>query len=185
MDTIVSFDKKEIMNDFINQVVQNHKYKKLSYMESTRCRNYYMDMLDPFWKNKDFLNYKIELRTKNDMIIANGVSSRGFVCGDYGVFLEIEDNQIAKENIKVKKGEEYRIDDPYYMNTVKYEWYTDKDNTNVKLYHQKRGVTYADYKPGKWYISPYEVMTVKIRKRVVSLMPCSDNSIILQQELFK
>ena len=186
METIDLFDKKQEMEDHLDHLVRRYKYKKLPYEVSVHQRNRYMDDLPSFWKDKEYQKFDIELVTKNGITLAKGVSPRGFVCGDYGVFLEMEDSQVVKENIKVREGEEYRINDPHYAETVKYEWYTDKANTGVKLYHQKRGVTYADYKPGKWYISPYEIKIVKLRKRVVSLTPAeSDDSILLQQELFK
>lgn len=81
------------------------------------------------------------------------------VIGQYGAFIEIDDKYINKDNIKVKPGQEYRIHDPKYKDNVKYQWFTTKDDTNCKLYYQQKGVCYADYLPGKWYISPYEVLT--------------------------
>ena len=78
------------------------------------------------------------------------------VVGQYGAFLEIDDADINKDVLCIKKGQEYRVNDSQYRDHIKYEWYTTKDQTNCKLYHQIREVSYADYKPGKWYISPYE-----------------------------
>ena len=78
------------------------------------------------------------------------------VIGQYGAFIEIDDADFIKDNIKVKEGQEYRIYDDKYKNNVKYQWYTTKDDTNCKLYYQQKEVAYADYKPEKWYISPYE-----------------------------
>lgn len=40
---------------------------------------------------------------------------------------------------------------------VKYPWLTADDNSDVKVYDQKRSVEYADYKPGMLYVSVYEV----------------------------
>lgn len=40
---------------------------------------------------------------------------------------------------------------------VKYLWLTADDNSDVKVYDQKRSVEYADYKPGMLYVSVYEV----------------------------
>ena len=179
------FEKKQEMEDHLNQLVRQYKYRKLPYEVSVHQRNFYMDELPSFWKDKEYQKFEIELVTKNGMTLAKGVTARGFVCGDYGVFLEMEDNQVIKENIKVKEGEEYRINDPHYAETVKYEWYTDKSDTGVKLYHQKRRVTYADYRPEKWYVSPYEVIAVKLRKRTISPTPDTDDSVVLQQELFE
>jgi len=36
------------------------------------------------------------------------------------------------------------------------EWRT-KDQSNVKVYEQKRRVEYADYKVGLFYISPFDL----------------------------
>ena len=81
------------------------------------------------------------------------------VLGQYGAFIEIDDADMVKKNIKMKPGQEYRVKDPKYSNHVKYQWFTTRDKTNCKLYFQQKGVTYADYQAGKWYISPYEVLT--------------------------
>ena len=81
------------------------------------------------------------------------------VIGHYGAFIEINDSDIIKGNIKCQSGQEYRIYDPSYKDRVKYHWYTTIDDSNCKLYFQQKGVEYADYKIGKWYISPYEVLT--------------------------
>jgi hypothetical protein len=50
------------------------------------------------------------------------------------------------------------------------EWRT-KDQSNVKVYDQKRTVEYADYKVGLFYISPFELfvegepVSTKLEKR--------------------
>ena len=50
------------------------------------------------------------------------------------------------------------------------EWRT-KDQSNVKVYEQKRSVDYADYKVGLFYISPFdlfiegEAVITKLEKR--------------------
>lgn len=35
------------------------------------------------------------------------------------------------------------------------------DGSNIKIYKQKKKVTYADYKSGFYYISPHECMIVE------------------------
>ena len=40
---------------------------------------------------------------------------------------------------------------------VEYLWLTADDDSDVKVYDQKRSVEYADYKPGMLYVSVYEV----------------------------
>lgn len=84
------------------------------------------------------------------------------VIGHYGAFIEIDLKDIIQENIKVKPGQEYRMNDPNYQYGIKYFWMTATDNSNCKIYNQVGLVKYADYKCGKWYISPFEVMTNNI-----------------------
>lgn len=81
------------------------------------------------------------------------------VIGQYGAFIEIDPKDMCMDNIKCEKGQEYRINNPYYASRVKYQWFTTDDDTHTKLYNQQRGVTYADYQPNRWYVSPYEVCT--------------------------
>lgn len=78
------------------------------------------------------------------------------VIGDYGAFIEISPEQIIKENLIVKKGQEFRINEPQYKDRVKYHWLTAKDTSDCKIYFQQKTVEYADYIPGMYYISPYE-----------------------------
>ena len=78
------------------------------------------------------------------------------VIGDYGAFVEIPEAMICQENIMCKKGQEYREKDEKYKN-VKYLWYTGKNTADCKIYLQKKTVDYADYVPGMYYVSPYEL----------------------------
>lgn len=66
----------------------------------------------------------------------------------------IED-AVASEYI-VQPGQEYRITDKKYKNNVKYVWLTINDSSGIKIYLQKRGVSYADYEPHKYYVSVHE-----------------------------
>jgi hypothetical protein len=80
------------------------------------------------------------------------------VIGHYGAFIEIEKDDIYRDNVKCEPGQEYRIRDRRYRDKVKYQWYTAKDNSHCKLYKQTRQVAYADYQEDMWYISPFEVL---------------------------
>lgn len=82
------------------------------------------------------------------------------VIGDYGAFVEMTTAQINMDKLHVKEGQAYRIEDPRYAEHVKYIWYTAADQSDVKIYLQKRSVEYADYKPGMIYVSVYEVFPV-------------------------
>lgn len=79
------------------------------------------------------------------------------VIGDYGAFVEISPEQICKESLCCKRGQEYRLSDERFAANVKYIWLTAKDRSGCKVYFQKKKVAYADYVPGMYYISPYEV----------------------------
>lgn len=156
------------MERHLKDLADRHGYRKLSTAESQRQRSYYMSQLDSFWRNGEFLDYEIRLTTHDGTCLATGVSDRGFVCGDYGIFLEIEDGQIVRDSLKVQPGEEYRIRDADFKSKVKYFWFTDRENNGIKMYFQQKGVTYADYKAGKWYVSPYEVRVVKVRRKEIA-----------------
>lgn len=97
----------------------------------------------------------LELFTDNKIKIANRYNR--IVIGHYGAFIEINPEDMCMEHVIVKPGQEYRMSEQY-TNNVKYYWMT-IDSANIKLYHQMRDVTYADYKAFKWYVSPFEVLT--------------------------
>ena len=79
------------------------------------------------------------------------------VIGDYGAFVEIDPVDANEERFVVAPGQEYRVNDPRYSKNVKYDWMTVNDGSGVKIYKQKKIVTYAAYKPGKYYVSVHEV----------------------------
>lgn len=81
---------------------------------------------------------------------------RRIVIGDYGAFVEVVAEQIVRDALCVKKGQEYRYKDERFAEHVKYLWLTAKDASDCKIYLQKKTVDYADYVPGMYYISPYE-----------------------------
>lgn len=59
--------------------------------------------------------------------------------------------QVVMKNLTIKKGQEYRAYDTQYKDSVKYLWLTAKDKSDIKIYGQRKPVTYADYKPGMLY----------------------------------
>lgn len=84
------------------------------------------------------------------------------VVGDYGPFVEFTGEQAHTENFIIAPGQEYRLLDERFSEHIKYVWYTAKSRSGVKLYLQKRTVLYADYKPGMWYVSPFEVSVLQM-----------------------
>lgn len=98
----------------------------------------------------------LTIRSLSGTVIANGYDR--IVIGDYGAFIEFSKEQVVLKNIKVKKGQEYRINDKNFCDKVKYIWLTAKDESDVKIYFQRRSVPYADYKVDKYYVSPNEIL---------------------------
>lgn len=95
------------------------------------------------------------LCTKSGSLICNQYDR--IVVGDYGAFIEFSEENIGNEFI-IQPGQEYRVNDKKYSKNVKYIWLTIDDNSQVKIYKQKRKVRYADYLPKKYYVSVHEVL---------------------------
>jgi len=76
------------------------------------------------------------------------------VIGGRGSYVEFLQKHIEFNNFKIPEEEEYRIEDlrAFYVE------YRSKCESNVKLYVQKRMVSYADYKVGYCYMSPFDLM---------------------------
>lgn len=87
-------------------------------------------------------------------------SYRRIVVGDYGAFVEFGEEDLPSTGaaaFKIAPGQEYRVNDERYAKNVKYIWLTTNDLSRVKIYFQKKGVAYADYKPGMYYVSVHQV----------------------------
>lgn len=147
---LFKLDKDPI--ELSNELSLKYKYRPLPSAISITARHLYESKL-PQWCSSD--NRNISLITLSNTVIAKGFNR--IVTGDYGSFVEIEKSQMVREAICCKKGEEYRFRNPNFADNVKYFWYTAKDESNVKIYFQQKGVAYADYLPGKFYISPHEL----------------------------
>jgi len=128
--------------------IEYGQYTPLPKQESKLIREYYKSQL-----TLPVEGQQINIYSPKDTLISVGYSQ--IVVGDYGAYLEISSDQIIRENIKIKVGQEFRFDSKY---KVKYYWYCPIDNSNVKIYLQKRKVNYAEYKPKYYYISPQEII---------------------------
>ena len=96
------------------------------------------------------------MRRKNGTVVCSGYTR--IVVGDYGAFIEFDEEQANIDKYIIAPGQEYRVDNPRYSKNVKYIWMTIPDGSNIKIYKQKKKVAYADYKSGMFYISPHECM---------------------------
>jgi hypothetical protein len=137
----------------INNLVNKYNYKKLPSNLSSKVKKIYYNNIPNILKinNNQFKIYSL----KNTLI--SNMFNR-IVIGDYGAFIEIDKCQIIKNNICIKHGQEYRFYDENYKYNVKYLWLTTIDNSDCKIYFQLKTVSYADYKIGCYYISPYDVI---------------------------
>ena len=131
-------------------LAKKYGYKPLPGELSQKYRNYFKENIP------EFLNVD-----GGKMLSADGVllcyTYDRIVIGDYGAFVEFSKPAMP---LVCMPGQEYRMNDPKYMNNVKYNWLT-TEKKKAKIYYQKRTVTYADYKVGKYYISVHEVRPVE------------------------
>ena len=135
---------------FQEDISKAYKYKALPPMFRNEAVQFYKDNMPPgFSVSGDVMPLFSPVGLK--------ICSRynRVVVGDYGAYVEILPEDIEHNNIKVKEGQEFRDFDARYSNS-KYSWLTTKDNSDVKIYFQKKKVDYADYVPGRYYISPYD-----------------------------
>lgn len=132
------------------KLADKYQYKKLSAELSEKYRQLWKDNLPD---GLDINGSDITIYTKDGIMICEGYER--VVIGDYGAFIEYNADQACKENYIIQPGQEYRVNDPRYSKNVKYNWLT-IEGSGIKIYEQKKGVVYADYKPGHYYISPHE-----------------------------
>jgi len=134
----------KLLND---ELSNKYNYKKLPEEESNIARSIYAETLPAFLLSMDNNN---PLYTVNGSLICSSFDR--IVIGDYGAYIEFSPEQANKDLFAVT----IRIDDVRYAN-VKYAWRTIDDGSQIKIYYQKNTVSYADYKPKKYYVSVYEV----------------------------
>lgn len=143
----------------IAELVAKYNYSPLPPQLSIDQRKQYLEELPS--------NFKLEGNNECEIFSYGIKLSEGYdriVIGDYGAYLEIAPERFFIENIEVTPGEEYRLKGQY-RNTIKYLWYCPKGHPEIKIYAQLHRVKYADYKPGYFYISPFEV-SVKEKNNV-------------------
>ena len=134
------------------KLADKYKYKNLPGDLSEKYRQYFRENI-PEWLCVDGGG---TLKTMSGSVICDRY--RRIVIGDYGAFIEFESPAVGSKFI-IAPGQEYRVNDERYSKNVKYVWLTTSDGSGVKIYHQKKGVTYADYLPGMYYVSVHEVIS--------------------------
>lgn len=140
-----------------NELSKKYNYKKLSQKLSSAAYSIYAETLPVFLYIIDNNN---PLYTINGSLICSSFDR--IVIGDYGAYIEFSSDQANKDLFTIASGQEYRLEPRY--NNVKYIWLTIDDESQVKIYYQKNTVSYADYKPQKYYVSVYEVYSAVIKQ---------------------
>jgi hypothetical protein len=88
-------------------------------------------------------------KTKSGTVFANDYNR--VVIGGQGPYIEFEQKHIVCE-LETEPGQEYRGTGKYIY--AKYYWLRPLGDSSVKVYLQRHGVSYADYKTGKYYVTP-------------------------------
>lgn len=88
------------------------------------------------------------------MHIATGYTR--VVIGGRGPYIEFLPGHLIWDSLQIPDEEKYRLEHPWKDRVYYVEWRT-KDESNVKVYDQKRSVDYADYRVGLVYISPFDL----------------------------
>jgi hypothetical protein len=175
---------RKLLN-YQKELADKFHYRELSYYDSLNAMRLYVTSLPEGFKlehpeikvaENEEINecnkpgYEVIKKKKFPIVSRDGTliasTYNRIVIGHYSAFLEMNYDDLYRENIRCKKGQEYRIANPKYSDKVKYLWFTTKDDSCCKLYKQKREVAYADYKIGMWYISPFEVLDLNELKNV-------------------
>lgn len=115
---------------------------------------------------QEFGNDAIVFYTPKMNIFARGYVR--IVYGDHGPYIEFKEGHIIMELVR-------KFPQKANPKTHYYEWLLPKDRTNIKIYFQLRDVKdvpyapgrghrkyrkegYADYKPGMYYVDPFELI---------------------------
>lgn len=101
-------------------------------------------------------NERTEFVTKKGLLIAKGYVR--VIDGGRGPYIEFRRDQIQFDNLYVPKECRWRFAEDEIGKNAYYFEYRSMDAAYVKVYRQKRTVSYADYKIGLWYISPEDVI---------------------------
>jgi hypothetical protein len=131
---------------------EKYKYKPLEESLSIKYRKFFQENIPRFLHCEGGGN---NLYSSSGTLLCSGYNR--IVIGDYGAFIEFDETQANSSSYIIEHGQEYRVNDPKYSKNVKYVWLTLKDKSGIKIYHQKKHVSYADYNPDMYYVSPHEV----------------------------
>lgn len=117
----------------------------------------------------------LQFWTHSGLVVAFGYQR--VVIGKRGPYIEFSPEQIRKESLQIPDGAEWR----YKPGSLAFygEWRS-RDRYCVKFYDQFKTVDYADYKVGMWYVSPFDLMTIR---HSVLIKPLSEVEIQAEEGL--
>lgn len=169
-------DYSEILK-YQEDLIKKYKYKAIPPLFREETLKFYKENLPEFFSLD---GADVPLFSPEGLKLCNRYNR--IVVGDYGAYIEILPEDIIHENIKVKDGQEYRDFDERYSKHTKYSWLTSNDTSDIKIYFQKKTVDYADYVPGRYYISPYECSISRILDKGNDIIvPCEKIEIWLNK----
>lgn len=172
---------KELLEE-IDTLGTSQKYRPLNKELKDKYYKLYLDNLNGFDKVRNLNINNIPFAKKYERVVV----------GDYGAYVEIDKKDLLVD-LSVPKGQEWRLDKNFIEKrnlSIKYEWY---EYDNKKVYFQINTVTYADYKPGYYYISVlyFDIikeendMFMKNDYRWLSNMDLFPKPIIINNEIIK
>lgn len=130
------------VSEYIAKLVEKYKYRVLPKAVKQEAHDFYRSHLNGFESTRPLtINGELLAKKYNRVVV-----------GDYGAYVEFEKDDLLLKLV-VPAGQRWRYNDEYLLNnglTIKYHWLQHRD---VKIYHQVAGVKYADYIPGKMYVS--------------------------------
>lgn len=154
--TLFSDQKSAVLAGAYQRITENTKkgsrtfYARLPLEDSILIREDYLSRLQiPVTGNSNTVFF-----TPSGTHIATGYTR--IVIGDYGAYVEFLQDHLLLDKIKPRF--EQTPDRP-----VKYIWLQSIDASQVKIYEQKNRVSYADYKPGLYYIAPQDLRVSKMQ----------------------
>ncbi len=145
------------------------KYQRLPDGQSEYARRIYREEIPPFLSEFVDTGSDMELCAVNGQLIARGFNR--IVVGDYGAFVEFNNLQANITHFITMPGQEYRSAKAYSsvkflaltLDSFKNEKSRDIYNEHsLLIYKQLKTVPYADYQPGKYYVSVYQVKKCNI-----------------------
>ena len=146
-------------NEYIKLLVIYFKYKPLEIAASRRAKKFYEEHIPS--------NLNVAGAEKKLYDLAGNLICRRYnriVIGDYGAYVEFNGEDAYLDNFKIKEGQEFRLEKRYEK--CKYIWLTTRNaNSSTKIYLQTNPVAYADYIPGKYYISIAEIKADRLTRK--------------------